>query len=158
MEIILFYIESSRLYRKRHSFTRCFKLFVIQYFDRLEYLWVFMVSIMAKQPLDLDLELYEIVFPGKLVGKAVIDANARMIGVIRNIRIQIPSSNIILVVKGLDTEFTVNSNDIQAIGNIVQLNVTIKHSEPIEINDIIRLRNEIQEEIIHFFQVIQSRK
>ena len=117
-----------------------------------------MVSIMTKQLLDLDLEVYEIIFPGKLVGKAVIDANARMIGVIRNIRIQIPSSNIILVVKGLDTEFTVNSNDIQAIGNIVQLNVTIKHSEPIEINDIIHLRNEIQEEIVHFFQVIQSRK
>ncbi len=113
---------------------------------------------MSKQPLDIDLELFEIMFPGKIVGKAVIDANARMVGVIRNIKIQLPSSTIFLVVKGLDTEFSVNSTDIQAIGNIVQLNVTIKHSEPIEINDIIRLRNEIQEEIVHFFQVIQSRK
>lgn len=111
----------------------------------------------AKQPLDIDLELFELMFPGKLIGKAVIDANARMIGVIRNVRIQIPSSSITLIVKGLDTEFTIKSENIQAIGNVIQLNVNIKHSEPIEINDIIQLRNEIKEEIIHFFQVLQSR-
>ncbi|NHJ02179.1 MAG: hypothetical protein EAX86_08575 [Candidatus Heimdallarchaeota archaeon] len=111
----------------------------------------------AKQPLDLDLELFELKFPGKLIGKAVIDANARMIGVIRNVRVQIPSSTISLIIKGLDTEFTIKSENIQAIGNVIQLNVNIKHSEPIEINDIIRLRNEIKEEIDHFFQVLQSR-
>ncbi|UCG90660.1 MAG: hypothetical protein JSU57_02725, partial [Candidatus Heimdallarchaeota archaeon] len=91
----------------------------------------------------------------KLVGKAVIDANARMIGVIRNIRIQIPSPTISLTVKGLDTEFTVKSEDIQAIGNVVQLNIIIKHSEPVEINDIMKLRNEIQEELIHFFSLLK---
>lgn len=110
---------------------------------------------MAKQPIDIDLELFELMFPGKLVGKAVIDANARMIGVIRNVRIQIPSPIISLTVKGLDTEFNVKSEDIQAIGNVVQLNVIIKHSEPIEINDIIKLRNEIQEELIHFFSLLK---
>ncbi len=114
-----------------------------------------MVSMMAKQPIDIDLELFELMFPGKLVGKAVIDANARMIGVIRNVRIQIPSPIISLTVKGLDTEFNVKSEDIQAIGNVVQLNVIIKHSEPIEINDIIKLRNEIQEELIHFFSLLK---
>ncbi len=111
----------------------------------------------AKQPLDIDLELFELMFPGKLIGKAVIDANARMIGVIRNVRVQIPSSSITLIVKGLDTEFTIKSENIQAIGNVIQLNVNIKHSEPIEINDIIQLRNEIKEEIVHFYQVLQSR-
>jgi sporulation protein YlmC with PRC-barrel domain len=110
---------------------------------------------MTKQPIDIDIELFELMFPGKLVGKAVIDANARMIGVIRNIRIQIPSPTISLTVKGLDTEFTVKSEDIQAIGNVVQLNVIIKHSEPVEINDIIKLRNEIQEELIHFFSLLK---
>ncbi len=110
---------------------------------------------MTKQPIDIDIELFELMFPGKLIGKAVIDANARMIGVIRNIRIQIPSPTISLTVKGLDTEFTVKSEDIQAIGNVVQLNVIIKHSEPIEINDIINLRNEIQEELIHFFSLLK---
>ncbi len=110
---------------------------------------------MTKQPIDIDIELFELMFPGKLIGKAVIDANARMIGVIRNIRIQIPSPTISLTVKGLDTEFTVKSEDIQAIGNVVQLNVIIKHSEPIEINDIIKLRNEIQEELIHFFSLLK---
>ena len=111
---------------------------------------------MTKQPMDVDLELFEIIFPGKLIGKAVIDANARMIGVIRNVRIQIPSSTISLTVKGLDTEFTVKSENIQAVGNVVQLNVTIKHSEPIEINDIIKLRAEIQEELVHFFSLLKS--
>ena len=110
---------------------------------------------MTNQPIDIDIELFELMFPGKLIGKAVIDANARMIGVIRNIRIQIPSPTISLTVKGLDTEFTVKSEDIQAIGNVVQLNVIIKHSEPVEINDIIKLRNEIQEELIHFFSLLK---
>jgi sporulation protein YlmC with PRC-barrel domain len=114
-----------------------------------------MVLMMTKQPIDIDIELFELMFPGKLIGKAVIDANARMIGVIRNIRIQIPSPTISLTVKGLDTEFTVKSEDIQAIGNVVQLNVIIKHSEPVEINDIIKLRNEIQEELIHFFSLLK---
>ena len=112
---------------------------------------------MAKHPVDVDLELFELIFPGKIIGKAVIDADARMIGVIRNVRIQVPSPAISFIVKGLDTEFSVKAEDIQAIGNVVQLNIIIKHSEPIEINDIIRLRNEIQEEIVHFFQVLQSR-
>ncbi len=116
-----------------------------------------MVWIMTKQPIDIDLELYELVFPGQLIGKAVIDSDARMVGVIRNVRIQIPSPSISLIIKGLDTEFTVKAENVQVIGNVVQLNITIKHSEPIEVNDVIRLRNEIQEEIIHFFQVLQSR-
>ncbi len=110
---------------------------------------------MTKQPIDIDIELFELMFPGKLVGKAVIDANARMIGVIRNIRIQIPSPTISLTVKGLDTEFTVKSENIQAIGNVVQLNIIIKHSEPIEINDIMKLRNEIQEELVHFYSLLK---
>jgi len=114
-----------------------------------------MVSMMTKQPIDIDIELFELMFPGKLVGKAVIDANARMIGVIRNIRIQIPSPTISLTVKGLDTEFTVKSENIQAIGNVVQLNIIIKHSEPIEINDIMKLRNEIQEELVHFYSLLK---
>lgn len=111
---------------------------------------------MTKQPTDIDLELFELIFPGKLIGKAVIDANARMIGVIRNVRIQIPSPSISLTVKGLDTEFNVKAEDIQAIGNVVQLNVIIKHSEPIEVNDVIKLRNEIQEELIHFFSLLKG--
>jgi sporulation protein YlmC with PRC-barrel domain len=111
---------------------------------------------MTKQTMDVDLELFEIMFPGKLIGKAVIDANARMIGVIRNVRIQIPSPTISITIKGLDTEFTVKSENIQAVGNVVQLNVSIKHSEPIEINDIIKLRNEIQEELVHFFSLLKA--
>ena len=112
---------------------------------------------MTKQSSDIDLELYELVFPGQLIGKAVIDSDARMVGVIRNVRIQVPSSTISLIIKGLDTEFTVKAENIQAIGNVIQLNIDIKHSEPIEVTDVIRLRNEIQEEITHFFQVLQSR-
>ncbi|MFX0207563.1 MAG: hypothetical protein ACFFDT_16370 [Candidatus Hodarchaeota archaeon] len=114
---------------------------------------------MTKQPVGIDLELFELIFPGKIIGKAVIDAEARMIGVVRNVRVQIPSPSpaISLIVKGLDTEFAVKSEDVKAIGNVVQLTITIKHSEAVEINDIIRLRNEIQEEVTHFFQVLQPR-
>ena len=112
---------------------------------------------MTKQPTDIDLELYELVFPGQLIGKAVIDSEARMVGVIRNVRFQVPSSSVSLIIKGLDTEFSVKADKIHVIGNVVQLNVSIKHTEPIEVNDVIRLRSEIQDEINHFFQVLQSR-
>ena len=112
---------------------------------------------MSKQPLEIDLELFELMFPGKIIGRAVVDAEARIIGVIRNVRIQIPSPMISLVVKGLNTEFTVKAENIKAIGNVVQLNITIKHSEPIEVNDIVRLRSEIQEEINHFFDLNRGR-
>lgn len=114
---------------------------------------------MTKQPADIDLELFELVFPGKLIGKAVIDVDARMIGIIRNVRIQIPSPSpvITLIIKGLNTEFSVKSEEVKAIGNVVQLTSSIKHSEPVEVNDIMRLRSEIQEELIHFFQILQSR-
>ena len=108
---------------------------------------------------DIDLELFELRFPGKIIGKAVIDADAQMIGVIRNVRVQIgPSPTVTsLTVKGLNTEFEIKSENIKAIGNVVNLTVTIKHSEPIEVQDIIRLRNEIQEELLHFYQIIQPR-
>ena len=66
-----------------------------------------MVCIMTKQPSDIDLELYELVFPGQLIGKAVIDSEARMVGVIRNVRFQVPSSSVSLIVKGLRGFYTV---------------------------------------------------
>lgn len=108
---------------------------------------------MNKQENNVDLELFEIILPGKVIGKAVIDSNARMVGVIRHINVNLPSGEIILIIKGLDSEFDLNISTIQAIGNVVQLNIPVKHAEPIDFKDIMRLRTEIREEILHFYEV-----
>ncbi len=103
------------------------------------------------------IELYEInTVPGKLIGKAVIDGNAQLIGVIRSIRVQVPPGTVEFVVKGLNIEFTIDSKDIQTIGGVVQLNRSLNHVEPIDVSDVLHLRDEIKVEIKHFLSLLKN--
>jgi hypothetical protein len=92
-------------------------------------------------------ELYELMMPGRLVGRAVIDGGARIVGIVRSIRIALPGPRIELVVKGLDVEFPVDVRNVSAVGNVIQLQNLLKDAEVVELNDIARLRKELWEEI-----------
>ncbi|MEA2071087.1 MAG: PRC-barrel domain-containing protein [Asgard group archaeon] len=97
-------------------------------------------------------ELYELSIPGQLIGKEVIDATARKVGVVRNIKLTFPPAKIIVIIKGLDVEFQIPVDSIATIGGVVQLNETIKQAEELEIRDVARLREEIAGEIAAYLR------
>jgi len=92
-------------------------------------------------------ELYELRIPGELIGKEVIDASARKIGIVRNVKLTFPPAKISIILKGLDIEIQLPIDSIATIGGVVQLKETIKQAEELEIRDVARLRDEIAKEI-----------
>ena len=92
-------------------------------------------------------ELYELVMPGKLIGKAIVDGAARLVGIVRSVKITVPPIQVDIIAKGTEIEFPINTSDIVAVGGIVQLKNVIREAEEIAIDDIIRLREEIKSEI-----------
>lgn len=92
-------------------------------------------------------ELYELSIPGQLIGKEVIDASARKIGVVRNVKLTFPPAKINVIIKGLDVEFQLPMDSISTVGGVVQLKDPIKQAEELEIRDVARLREEIANEI-----------
>jgi hypothetical protein len=66
---------------------------------------------------------------------------------VRSIRVILPDLRVELVVKGLDVEFPVDVRNVSAVGNVVQLQNTIKDAEVVELHDVARLRKELWEEI-----------
>ena len=95
----------------------------------------------------LEIELYEPEMPGVLVGKEVVDSFARRVGIVRNIKLQFYPLNIILIVKGLGVEFSINIKDIEAIGSVIRLKSPAKQSQEIDVTDVIKLRQEIISEL-----------
>lgn len=92
-------------------------------------------------------ELYELVIPGQLVGKVVVDSAARMVGIIRSIRVSLPPLRVELVIKGLEVEFPIDVSNVTAVGSVVQLKNVAKEAETVELRDVQRLRKELIEEI-----------
>ena len=92
-------------------------------------------------------ELYELRIPGELIGKEVIDASARKIGIVRNVKLTFPPTKVSIILKGLDVEIQLPVDSIATIGGVVQLKETIKQAEELEIRDVARLREEIASEI-----------
>ncbi len=92
-------------------------------------------------------ELYELSIPGQLIGKEVIDASARKIGVVRNVKLTFPPAKINVIIKGLDVEFQIPMDSILTVGGVVQLKEAINQAEELEIRDVARLREEIAKEI-----------
>ncbi|MBS7288419.1 MAG: hypothetical protein KIH01_06655 [Candidatus Freyarchaeota archaeon] len=92
-------------------------------------------------------ELYELTVPGDLVGKLVIDGAARIVGIVRSVKLTLPPARIEIVVKGLEVEFSVDISNVSAVGSVVQLKNVAKEAEPLEIKDAQRLRKELIEEI-----------
>lgn len=97
-------------------------------------------------------ELYELRIPGELIGKEVIDASARKIGIVRNVKLTFPPPNLNIIIKGLDIEIPLPVDSIATIGGVVQLKETIKQVEELEIRDVARLREEIANEIASYLR------
>lgn len=97
-------------------------------------------------------ELYELRIPGELIGKEVIDASARKIGIVRNVKLTFPPPSINVIIKGLDIEIPLPIDSIATIGGVVQLKETIKQVEELEIRDVARLREEIASEISSYLR------
>ena len=88
-------------------------------------------------------ELYELKMPGEFIGKEVIDSEARKIGIVRSVRLKLVPLEVSLIIKGIEVEFPVNAKDIDVVGSLIKLKIPAKHSEEIEIQDVINLREEI---------------
>jgi sporulation protein YlmC with PRC-barrel domain len=102
---------------------------------------------------SIETELYEMSLPGKMIGKPVIDKAAKMVGIVRSVKIKLPPGEIYLVIKALNLEFLVPSDEVEAVGGVVQLNKGLKELEMIDINDLVKLRNEVREEMDLLFTV-----
>ncbi len=104
-------------------------------------------------PLD-ETELYEMAVPGKFVGKEIIDAEARRIGLCHSIRIKTGldkkgalRTDLFIVIKGHDVEFDISFNDIEKIGNVIKLKVPAHQADEIQVKDAIRIQEDIAGEI-----------
>ncbi|NMC05914.1 MAG: hypothetical protein GYA24_11915 [Candidatus Lokiarchaeota archaeon] len=104
-------------------------------------------------PLD-ETELYEMAVPGKFIGKEIIDAEARRIGLCHSIKIKtgvdkkgVLRADLYIVIKGLDVEFDVSFNDIDKIGNVIKLKVPARQADELQVKDAIRIQEDIAGEI-----------
>jgi sporulation protein YlmC with PRC-barrel domain len=88
-------------------------------------------------------ELYELSMPGEFLGKEVVDSEARKVGIVRCIRLKLVPLEVSLIVKGMEVEFPVNAKDIEVAGSIIKLRTPAKHSDEIEVQDVIALREEV---------------
>ncbi|MHA2298970.1 MAG: hypothetical protein ACXAEU_13260 [Candidatus Hodarchaeales archaeon] len=102
---------------------------------------------------SIEAEFYEMSLPGRILGKPVIDKAAKMVGIVRSVKIKLPPGEIYLVIKALNLEFLVPSTEVEAVGGVVQLNKILKELEMIDINDLVKLRNEVREEMDLLFTV-----
>jgi len=106
-----------------------------------------MSGIKVKKEPQIETELYELEnMPGIIIGRAVIDNSARMIGIVRNIKITLPNFKVEIIVKGQDVEIPIDIQNVENIGNIIQLKIPV-NMESIDIEDVISLRRELVEEI-----------
>lgn len=94
--------------------------------------------------------MYELSVPGKILGKEVVDASAKRIGIVRSIRLSLsalPQIKAEIFIKGLEVEFPVDIENIQAVGDIVQLKTVIKEARGVDVREVMSLRKKILEEI-----------
>ncbi len=110
---------------------------------------------MSSEQNTIETELYELTMPGKLMGREVVDSMARKVGLVRNIKIQFYPLNIILVVKGVGVEFIINIKEVEAIGTVIRLKNPAKQTEEIDVDDVIRLRQEISSELKMLYSTLK---
>ncbi|MHA1229059.1 MAG: hypothetical protein ACTSRP_00335 [Candidatus Helarchaeota archaeon] len=99
-----------------------------------------------KQPLY-QVEFYESNFPGKLVGKEVIDKDSRRLGLVKSIRLEYFPWRVSLMVRGINIEIPVELSEVSSIGTVIQLKTKITAMPELGVTDVMRLRNEIKEEL-----------
>jgi hypothetical protein len=111
------------------------------------------VGVLSMNEIDeqekLTAELYEIdPIPGNLLGLPVLDKAARMVGIVRNVKLNFLPFKVELVIKGLDVEMPIDSSQIEQVGTVVRLSMKIKTMETVEVEEISKLRRQLREEII----------
>lgn len=97
-------------------------------------------------------EFYELQMPGKILGKEVVDSLARRVGIVRNLKVSFFPVSVNIVVKGLEVEFSIPAEEIEAIGTVLKLKIPVKQSDEIDIEDVLRLREELFSEIQSFLR------
>ena len=100
----------------------------------------------------LEAELYELSIPGRFVGKEVIDGSARRIGIVRSVKISVNPVKVEMVIKGLGVEFPVDIDNIQNVGNVIQLKNPVREAEDIEVKTVLMLRDELAEEVAAYLR------
>ena len=103
-----------------------------------------------QQPLN-HTDFFEARFPGKLVGKEVLDKDSRRLGIIKAIRVEYLPWNVSLIIKGLNVELPVNFSEVESIGTVVILKTRISVFPEIDINNLITLREEVKEDLKDIF-------
>ncbi len=101
---------------------------------------------------SIEAELYELSIPGRFVGKEVIDGSARRIGIVRSVKIRVNPVKVEMVIKGLGVEFPVDIDNIQNVGNVIQLKNPVREAEDIEVKTVLMLRDELQEEVAAYLR------
>ncbi|MHA1682538.1 MAG: hypothetical protein ACTSUE_16490 [Promethearchaeota archaeon] len=99
-------------------------------------------------------EFYELSVPGSLVGKEIIDSDARRIGLCRSVKMRFTTGRkgelqheILLVIKGLDIEFDISMEHVDIIGNVIKLKIPERQADELAVRDVIRIQEEIAGEI-----------
>jgi len=93
-------------------------------------------------------EVVELKFPGELIGKEVIDSNARRIGVVKRILVVIPQMSIRMIVQGKgEQELPISEEDIAKVSGLIQLNKSYEKLEEIDVGEVSKLRVKIFREI-----------
>lgn len=86
--------------------------------------------------------------PGELLGKEVIDSEARRIGIIRGIKIKYPPLKVMLIVRGKELEIDIPIDYVEQVGKtVVKIKKRIDLDE-ITAEEVIMLINELRKEII----------
>ncbi|MHA1144737.1 MAG: hypothetical protein ACTSRW_08375 [Candidatus Helarchaeota archaeon] len=94
----------------------------------------------------LEAELYELNVPGSLILKEVMDSKAKRIGVVRCVKLTFPPK-VELIIKGLDMEIPIDYKNVSKVGTVIQLKTKIPVAEECDTNEIIRLQEEIKNEM-----------
>lgn len=96
---------------------------------------------------EIELTLFESIIPGELLGKEVIDAEARRVGIVRGIKIRYPPLKAALIIRGKELEIDVPIEYIEQVGKtVVKMKKRIELDE-ITAEDVIILTNELKKEI-----------
>nr|MDO8108759.1 hypothetical protein [Candidatus Sigynarchaeota archaeon] len=105
-------------------------------------------------PEALETELYELSVPGKLIGKEIIDVEARRIGICHSIKLRFGTDKknemkieLFVIIKGLDVEFDIPFTQIDKIGNVIKLKIPARQADELHAKDAVRLQEDLAAEI-----------
>jgi len=96
----------------------------------------------------LEITLHELIVPGDLMGKEVIDSEARRVGIIRGFKLKFPPLKVFIIVRGKNLETEIPIEAIEKVGQTV---VNLKRHielEEIDAEDVLFLLRELKRELL----------